>query len=71
MEFLLYRGYARSKKPKNQGNIFLKNQKICSTVKQLSGLLIKQPKEQEVAQDDTAPMLHLLLWLVQRSLACC
>ena len=31
-------------------------------VKQLSGLLIKQPEEQEVAQDDTAPVLHLLLY---------
>ena len=39
---------------------FLKNQKICSTVNQLSGLLIKQP-EKQVAQDDTAPVLHLLL----------
>ena len=24
----------------------------------------KQPEEQEVAQHDTAPVLHLLLWLV-------
>ena len=29
-------------------------------VNQLLGLLIKQPEEQEVAQDDTASVLHLL-----------
>ena len=33
-------------------------------VKRLSGLLIKQPEKLEVAQDDTVPVLHLLLWLV-------
>ena len=49
---------------KTEANLFLKNQKICSTVKRLSGLLIKQPEEQEVAQDDTAPVLHLLLSLI-------
>ena len=41
--------------------IFSKNQNICSTANRLSGLLIKQPEEQEVAQDDTVPVLYLLL----------
>ena len=47
-----------SKKPRQI--CFLKNQKFCSTVNRLSGLLIKQPEKQEVAQDETAPVLHLL-----------
>ena len=34
---------------KTEVNLFLKNQKICSTVKRLSSLLIEQPEEQEVA----------------------
>ena len=61
---IINKGYAWCKKPKKQGNFFLKKPKICSTVKRLLGLLIKQPEEQEVAQDDIAPVLHLLLWLV-------
>ena len=40
-----------------KANFFLKNQKFD---KSESGSLIKQPKKQEVAQDDTVPMLHLL-----------
>ena len=32
-----------------------------SSINQLSGLLIKRPEEQEVAQDDTAPVLHMFL----------
>ena len=58
------RGYVWSKKPETKAIFVLKNQKNCSMVKRLSGLLIKQPEEQEVAQDDTVPVLHLLLWLV-------
>ena len=42
-------GYAWSKKTKNRGKFFLKSQKVCSTMNQLSALLIKQPEEQEVA----------------------
>ena len=42
---------------KKKVNFFLKNQKFD---KSESGSLIKQPKKQEVAQDDTVPMLHLL-----------
>ena len=41
---------------KKKVNFFLKNQKFD---KSESGSLIKQPKKQEVAQDDTVPMLHL------------
>ena len=49
---------------KTEAIFFLKNQNICSTVNWLSGLLIKQPEKQEVAQDDTAPVLHLFLYEV-------
>ena len=34
---------------KTEANIFLKKSKICSTVNRPSNLLIKQPKEQELA----------------------
>ena len=43
---------------------FLKNQKIFLIGEATMGPTHKQPEEQEVAQDDTAPVLHLLLWLV-------
>ena len=43
---------------KTNADLFLKKQ---TTIRPIH---IKQPEEQEVAQDDTAPALHLLLWLV-------
>ena len=61
---------------KTEANFFLKNQKICSMVKRLSGLIIKQPEEQEVAQDDTAPCFNCYyglfnkVWQVVDALQC-
>ena len=56
-------GYVWSKKPETKA-IFSKKPKIFLIGEATMGPTHKQPEEQEVAEDDTAPVLHLLLWLI-------
>ena len=49
---------------KTEANIFLRKLKNCSTVNRPLDSLKEQPKEQQLAQYDTSPVLDLLLWLV-------
>ena len=58
------RGYVWSKKLKTKAIFFLKKPKKLLNGETTIRPTHKQPEEQEVAQHDTAPVLHLLLWLV-------
>ena len=55
------RGLKNLKNLKNQGKFFSKKPKKLLNGEPTIGLTHKQPEEQEVPQDDTAPVLHLLL----------